>query len=121
MYTSLNDAVITDAILAVGPTQVWFVKNEYYRAFCMGAEFAKADGVEFDPKNPKKTHVLVGYVTDAEKEELFDALQGENWSPNGEARDLVKSLSTHTSMSVGDVLIQHGDPYMVEDFGFAGI
>jgi hypothetical protein len=32
-------------------------------------------------------------------------MQAENWSPNGEARPLLKRLGlTHTSMSVGDVI-----------------
>ena len=121
MYATLNDAAVISPILALGATQVWYVKNDYFRAFCMGAEFAKDDGVVFDPKNPCKTHVLVGHVTDSEKEDLFEVLQGENWSPNGEARELIGNLKTHTSMSVGDVLIQNGDAYMVENFGFAGI
>lgn len=36
---------------------------------------------------------------------VFVAMQGENWSPNGEARFLIKSLGLcHTSMSVGDAV-----------------
>lgn len=35
----------------------------------------------------------------------FWLLQGENWSPNGEARDFIREKGTdHTSMSVGDIL-----------------
>jgi hypothetical protein len=33
----------------------------------------------------------------------FDKFQGENWSPNGEARPIIRAMGiTHTSMSVGD-------------------
>ena len=39
-------------------------------------------------------------------DEAFTRMQGENWSPNGEARPLIlgKGLR-HTSMSVGDALV----------------
>ncbi|MCK9231070.1 MAG: hypothetical protein RBS96_02605 [Dehalococcoidales bacterium] len=39
-------------------------------------------------------------------DEAFTRMQGENWSPNGEARPLIlgKGLQ-HTSMSVGDALV----------------
>lgn len=38
-------------------------------------------------------------------DEAFCRMQGENWSPYGEARGLLCSLGLgHTSMSVGDVL-----------------
>ena len=121
MYANLNDAACTNPILSKGDTQIWYVKNEFHRAFCMGLQFAEADGFIFDSKCPGATHELVGYVTDAEKEDLFDALQGENWSPEGEARHLIRKLDVHTSMSVGDIVIQHGIVYMVENFGFNAI
>ena len=42
--------------------------------------------------------------------QVFDMMQGENWSPNGEARDLIRSLGLkHTSMSVGDIAVNMGD------------
>jgi hypothetical protein len=48
------------------------------------------------------------HVCDIEAPRLDDAfwqMQGENWSPHGEARTLLRSLGlSHTSMSVGDVL-----------------
>jgi hypothetical protein len=38
-------------------------------------------------------------------DDAFRQMQGENWSPHGEARELLRSLGLgHTSMSVGDVL-----------------
>lgn len=40
------------------------------------------------------------------KEQVFQRMQGEVWSPNGEARDLIQELGlVHTSMSVGDVVV----------------
>lgn len=39
------------------------------------------------------------------KEEAFIFMQGEHWSPNGEAREAIKAYGLdHTSMSIGDVL-----------------
>jgi hypothetical protein len=53
----------------------------------------------------RSTHVR---LCDVEADSLDDAwcqMQGENWSPNGEARPLLKRLDlSHTSMSVGDVI-----------------
>jgi hypothetical protein len=38
-------------------------------------------------------------------DEVYRLMQGEVWSPNGEARELIESLRLHhTSMSVGDVV-----------------
>jgi hypothetical protein len=43
------------------------------------------------------------------KDDVFCQMQGEVWSPNGEAVPLIESLGlTHTSMSVGDV-VRDGD------------
>jgi hypothetical protein len=67
----------------------------------------------------KKKEVLdlnsFAYVTTVHATSLDDAylrMQGENWSPNGEARPLIKMLGLkHTSMSVGDCLY---DPHTKE-------
>jgi hypothetical protein len=50
------------------------------------------------------------------KEHLFYKLQGENWSPNGEARPLIQLLGlTHTSMSVGDVVCDEDEEFWLCD------
>ena len=122
-YTSLNDAAEIDAMLSPGNTEVWFVKNEFYRDFCMGFDFLeKHNPGVFDPANLSKTHVLLGKVTNSvEKEYLFDIMQGETWSPEGEACDMIKALNTHTSMSVGDVVVQNGIVFIVDNFGFNAV
>jgi hypothetical protein len=53
-------------------------------------------------------------------EGVFRFMQGEVWSPHGEARELVLALGVHTSMSVGDIIF---DPdtrnyWAVRDIGF---
>lgn len=38
-------------------------------------------------------------------EHVFWQMQGENWSPHGEAREMIRALGlTHTSMYVGDIV-----------------
>ena len=63
-----------------------------------------------------------GYILSgeaADKEAVFMHMQGEVWSPNGEARDLIsKSGTHHTSMSVGDVLIEDGIPFLCAGEGW---
>lgn len=45
-------------------------------------------------------------------EEVFVQSQAENWSPMGEARELIRRLGlSHTSMSVGDVIVSELDTY----------
>jgi hypothetical protein len=57
------------------------------------------------------THVYVSYILpgkatlEEDLEEIFMAMQGENWSPNGEQNEMIRGLDTHTSMSVGDVVL----------------
>lgn len=57
------------------------------------------------------THVFVRTVEVAApgnegRDIVFNQMQGEVWSPNGEARLLIEYLGLeHTSMSVGDVLV----------------
>jgi len=52
-------------------------------------------------------------------DDVFAWMQGENWSPNGEARPLIAAKGLfHTSMSVGDVMDYGGEYYMVAPLGF---
>lgn len=62
------------------------------------------------------THVLLGAVEwRRDWQSLYGALQGDFWSPKGEARRLIKMLGLHhTSMSVGDVLVCYNPDETVE-------
>lgn len=62
-----------------------------------------------------ETHRKVRTIDVKTPDEAFYEMQGEVWSPNGEARELILSLGLrHTSMSSGDVLhdLETGD-YMI--------
>lgn len=57
------------------------------------------------------THTFLKDVVTDSVENVYWEMQGENWSPRGEARPLIEALGLHhTSMSVGDcVLDVEGD------------
>jgi hypothetical protein len=49
-------------------------------------------------------------------------MQGENWSPRGEARNFIGQTNAgHTSMSVGDIMKVGSTYLMVDRFGFHDI
>jgi len=55
-------------------------------------------------------------------EALYRQMQGENWSPNGEARELIENKGlNHTSMRVGDVIAAPIGYYVVMPDGFKEI
>jgi hypothetical protein len=75
----------------------------------------------FDHTNPvPQEWVKVKEVKATDLEEVFQMMQGEVWSPNGEARDLIRGLGlTHTSMSVGDFIEdEDGLCWKVQGCGF---
>jgi hypothetical protein len=55
--------------------------------------------------------------------DVWHTMQGEIWSPNGEARDLIRGLGLqHTSMSVGDLIVDdEGCVFEVANVGFKEI
>ncbi|HNS49858.1 MAG TPA: hypothetical protein PKO09_01615 [Anaerolineae bacterium] len=58
------------------------------------------------------THVHLTTIQAQNRADAWLQMQGENWSPHGEARPLIEMLDlTHTSMSVGDVLRDEAGVY----------
>jgi hypothetical protein len=97
--------------------QVWYMKPEWFRE----GGFGKLP----DPANLEATHVLLKSIeveagTPNPREYVFHQMQGEIWSPAGEARALIESKGLqHTSMSVGDVIVtESGEKHVVAGFGF---
>ena len=119
MSDLINTANASSA-LTTGSTQIWYWRPELARDFLMGPRFIKEHNINFDPKNLAKTHILLGTIPETDPEDVFHYMQGEVWSPNGEARPIIqgKGLS-HTSMSVGDVMVIGGEVIMVDMFGFS--
>lgn len=94
-----------------GNTKIWYAKN--LRDFS-------------DSNLPvlatlQTSHVLLGTMESENLDKIFQHLQGEMWSPDGQARQLIQSLGlTHTSMSAGDVIELAGSRfYACKGFGFA--
>jgi len=78
--------------------RVYYSKSDNFHRFATGGEVP-------DKNKLKETHVMLKTIIADGLDDVFHQMQGEIWSPNGEARELIqmKGLS-HTSMSVGDVL-----------------
>lgn len=69
-----------------------------------------------------KTHSFIGVVHVTDLEKIFDMFQGEAWSPNGEAREIIERASVrHTSMSVGDIVKIKGKMYFCDSCGWKEI
>lgn len=59
------------------------------------------------------THVQMGKVPFTNPEDIYHNMQGDNWSPLGEANQLVRRNKTHTSMSVGDIVKTPDGKYQI--------
>lgn len=95
---------------------IWYMKPDWFPHGILGEKP--------DPLNLHITHVHVKNLElnggEAQLDRVYDTMQGEVWSPNGEARELILSLGLqHTSMSVGDVIIiNYEQIFMVDGVGF---
>lgn len=99
--------------------EIWYMRPEFFSDFITG------DTSKLDRANLEKTHILLGQAKNAlilmvtkeahdadpdlsrtiVLEHLYRNLQGEVWSPNGEACDLIESKGlSHTSLSMGDIV-----------------
>jgi len=104
---------------ALGSTRIWYMRPEFARDGMMGVNWLKQHGIMPDTRALAKTHVCIGLVEETYLEAVFRMMQGENWSPNGEARYYIKARGLqHTSMSVGDVVEKGGRFYIVDSMGF---
>lgn len=96
-----------------GTTEIWYWKQEFAR------EFLLENFGQIDPSNLSKTHSLIFKVDETNLESIYYKMQGEIWSPKGEARELItKSGTGHTSMSVGDIIKIGNSVYVVSGIGF---
>jgi hypothetical protein len=105
----------TTEVIMAHKYQIWYMKPSW---FINGNAFKEKP----NPQDLGYTHI---YLKDFEMENsnleiIYAAMQGEVWSPNGEARDLIRSKGLqHTSMSIGDVIVNDlGTAYMVASEGF---
>ncbi|WP_137297215.1 hypothetical protein [Psychromonas sp. SP041] len=104
--------------------KIWYQTRETFRAVSgIGIKFGIENGLKVELN---VSHKLVGTLyaeassdITCQLEEIFTMMQGEVWSPNGEARPIIsKAGLSHTSMSVGDI-VQVGDQfYSCDMMGF---
>ena len=103
---------------------VWYMKPEFFRDGIMGVEWLTKQGLMPIATKLDLSHVFLRYVEAESMEKVFGMMQGEVWSPNGEARSRIEALGlSHTSMSVGDVVadVATGKAWIVDRFGFVAV
>ena len=127
MYRSLNDAAERREILGLkkGDTEVWYIRpDSIWRDTMMFAGYRTPPDLKgWSVAALAESHTLLGKVASEDEEGLWTALQGENWSPQGEARELIlgKGLR-HTSMMMGDIIVlPDGTARMAASIGFVDV
>ena len=102
-----------------GNTEIWYTNKDNFRDLVMGYNFNLRNGTLPDPNNMKETHTLVGTMPEYNLNKIFMDMQGDNWSPEGEARESLRNKGiSHTSMCVGDVIKTKDGTFMVDNAGF---
>jgi hypothetical protein len=93
--------------------QVWYMRPETFALF----------GTTANPKDLAATHIHLNTIEADSLNDVYRACQGEVWSPNGEARELIEHLGLgHTSMSIGDIIVDDvGNAHVVAGLGFRAI
>jgi hypothetical protein len=99
---------------------VWYMRPEFFRDGIMGFDWLVQKHRLPNIDKLSETHIELLQFETMNLESLFHHMQGEIWSPNGEARELIMSKGLHhTSMSVGDIAVdEHGIVHIVDRFGF---
>lgn len=83
----------------------------------MGYDFFLEQGHTLDLD---ETHTYLCTTTLDDPEQIFASFQGEY--ANEDMREAVQEAdATHTSMSIGDVLVGHGKTLIVDRFGFTEV
>lgn len=105
--------------LGTGTTEVWYMRPSFFRDGCMGPEWLEEHKMLPTAATLETTHVCLGTVDREHPEAVWALMQGECWSPKGEANGFICGLGLkHTSMSVGDIVRKGDDLYMVDGCGF---
>src|ERR1700739_226620 len=92
--------------------QIWYMKSSFLRGVV---------GNSPDPNTLSATHVHLKDIEADNQEDALSRMRAENWSPNGEALDLLQSKGLqHTTMTIGDVLGEESDRVnLVTGIGFS--
>lgn len=118
-YTSLTDAteVTGDPRYGKGSTEIWYGEEYAMRDLMFGSDRLIRKGLLPDPTNMTATHIRLGKVAESNPQKVYEMMQSETWSPEGQALNLTEKMG-HTSMAVGDIMIIGGRTLMVDRAGF---
>ena len=97
------------------------MRSDFFRDGIKGYDWLKQRNLVPDLSDLTKSHVFLTLIEANSPEDAYFRMQGENWSPTGEARELIASKGLrHTSMSVGDIVIDHDSriAYILDRIGF---
>jgi len=123
-YRILNEGAQYLPSLVPGKTEVWYFRPDFARDIMMGLSWLQEQVPEAypEPYNLARTHIMLGRVVCEDPEKLFHDLQGDFWSPNGEARNLIDNVGlNHTSISVGDILVVKGSALFCDTAGWVNL
>jgi len=92
---------------------IWYMRPDHFREGTFGAKP--------DPRKLEATHIFLKTIEATDLDTVYHDMQGEVWSPHGEARSLIRARGLrHTSMSIGDVAVERSSlkVYLVASIGF---
>lgn len=103
--------------------QVYYMRPSFFRDGIMGVDYLKERSMLPSFASLSVTHAKVRTLDARGPNEVFSTMQGEIWSPNGEARLIIEAAGLqHTSMSVGDCVVERDGRwealYIVDRVGF---
>jgi hypothetical protein len=86
--------------------RVYYMRPEFFGDGLMGADWLRKLGKMPDPGKLDATHIFLHEIEAEGLEQVYDAMQAEAWSPNGEVPPIIKTKGLrHISMSVGDIVV----------------
>lgn len=122
-YQSLSDAaaVTGDARYQGEGLSIWYMRPEHRIEASNGFQFMKERGYAPTPRTLGELYVKLGEIDRSAVNSpvgVFGLMQGEVWSPTGNARTLIGELGlAHTSMSQGDMYEIDGVFFMIDRYG----
>ena len=117
-FEKLSDAEVFEE----GTTKVWYAKSLYMSDSLMGYRYLKKYDKLPSKERIEDYYIELGTIKASNTNGIFLLLQGDVWSPNGEARELIEKKGlTHTSLSVGDIIQIDDKFHMVDCHGFEEI
>lgn len=119
---SLNTLQDAGDAYAPGEAQVWYWKESIGHEMMKGYKALQRENKLPNLQNLEATHVLIGTLAETDPEKVWSLMQAENWSPQGQANEIIKKSRTgHTSMAVGDIIVVKNSVYMADQTGFVDL